>query len=514
MPFSLTDKWNPVQVFRSGALATAMLLATGATAQESSRSITIVLAQEPANLELCNGSSSDVMQVLSQNVGEALTKIDVVTGEIVPQLATSWEQVGDTTWRFTLREGVMFTDGTPFNAEAAAAAVNRTLSADLDCTTRANYFAEIKVSAQAAGEYTLDLTTDQPVPVLPAYMAWLLMTSSNTPMTMNGAPPVGTGPYMFESQQSGQDIVFTRNDAWWQPAPPVETVRYVWRAESSVRAAMVAVGEADLAPEITVQDATDEDTDVSYQNSETAYVRIDMTKPPLNDRRVRQALYLAVDKEAMRGTVFSKDVVPATNVVVEGIAGYNPDIAGWPHDPDKARQLLEEASADGVPVDREIQFIGRTNFWPNNSEPLEALQAMWNAVGFNMNVQMLEPDLWRDYYFRPYPVDAGPTVLAGRHNNQSGDVVLSLPGRFACGASSSAMCMESLDRKMEEASTLPVGPERIKAWQEVARAEYEDVIGNIMLFHLAGYSRVAPRINYTPDFLTNSAVVVSTITFN
>jgi len=84
----------------------------------------------------------------------------------------------------------------------------------------------------------------------------------------------------------------------------------------------------------------------------------------LNDRRVRLALNYAVDRNAIRGSILSKDVVPATQMVVPSTFGYNPDLKVWPYDPKKARQLLDEARKDGVPVDKEILLVDRIGLYP------------------------------------------------------------------------------------------------------------------------------------------------------
>ena len=96
-------------------------------------------------------------------------------------------------------------------------------------------------------------------------------------------------------------------------------------------------GEADIAPSIAPQDATDLQTDFSYFDLETTNFRIDVSIPPLNDVRVRKALNLAIDREAMVGTILSKDVVPATQFVVPSINGYNPNLKPWAFDPSRPR---------------------------------------------------------------------------------------------------------------------------------------------------------------------------------
>ena len=114
--------------------------------------ITIVMPEEPDIVDPCHASRSNIGRVVKQNVAETLTEIDPDDGSITPRLATSWEQVDDLTWRFQLREGVVFHDGTPMDAEAVATSINRTLNPNLDCEIRTKFFGNTKVTPKAVDE--------------------------------------------------------------------------------------------------------------------------------------------------------------------------------------------------------------------------------------------------------------------------------------------------------------------------------------------------------------------------
>ena len=99
-----------------------------------------------------------------------MTEIDPVSGEITPRLATAWEQIDDLTWRFSLRDGIAFHDGAPFNAEAVIYAIERTMDETLDCEVRTKFFGNIALSPTAVDDLTIDIKTDSPVPILPTMM--------------------------------------------------------------------------------------------------------------------------------------------------------------------------------------------------------------------------------------------------------------------------------------------------------------------------------------------------------
>jgi peptide/nickel transport system substrate-binding protein len=492
-------------------LALAALSPRMAAAAEEGE-IVVVLSEEPDIIDPCEASRSNVGRIVKQNVTETLTEIDPDDGSITPRLATAWEQIDDLTWRFKLREGVKFHDGEPFNAETAKTAILRTLDDRIDCEIRIKFFGGMEVTPEATGEYTLDIKTAQPAPILPTMMGTMTITSPNTVEGERTRDPIGTGPYRFVSWTPGTSVVLERFDDYWGGQPEVEKVTYVFRGESAVRAAMVAAGEADIAPNIAVQDATDPSMDFSYFNSETSSFRIDVNKPPLDDVRVRKAMNLAIDRDAMIGTIFSEDVVKATQMVVPSINGYNPNLEPYPYDPEQAKELIAAAEADGVPVKDEITMIGRLEIYPNATEAAEATMAMLQDVGFNVKLNMLEVGEWVDVYTKPYAEDRPPQLVQTQHDNNNGDAVFTVFFKYHSDGAQSVLSNKELDALIEKA-TVSTGEERQKTWQEAFRMIHEDLVPDIMMFHMVGYTRVGPRVDFTPDISTNSELQIAKVKF-
>ena len=135
--------------------------------------------------------------------------------------------------------------------KAPSISINRTLNEKIDCEIRLKFFGGMKVTPKAVDTYTLDVTTAEPAPILPTMMGTMTVVSPNTVMDERTREPVGTGPYKFVSWTPGESVVLERFDGYWGEQPEVEKATYVWRTESSVRAGMVATGEADIAPNIT-----------------------------------------------------------------------------------------------------------------------------------------------------------------------------------------------------------------------------------------------------------------------
>ena len=263
----------------TGAAALAAVIGMTAQAQpaQAQKIVTVVLSEEPEGLDGCNSNRSTVGRVAKQNIVETLTEIDPKDGSITPRLATSWSKVNDTTWQFKLRQGVKFHDGAAFNAANAAKAISRTMDSKLDCETRTKSFGDLKLTSKVIDDYTLEISANKPVPILPTRMGVVSLSSPNTPTDKLVLNPIGTGPYAFDKWTPGQEISLKRFDGYWGKKPVVEGAKFIWRSESTVRAAMVKVGEADIAPNIAVQDATDPSMDFSYPNSETTRLRLDVT---------------------------------------------------------------------------------------------------------------------------------------------------------------------------------------------------------------------------------------------
>ncbi|WP_138470222.1 ABC transporter substrate-binding protein [Poseidonocella sp. HB161398] len=496
---------------RLALLCGAALSCLALPALAADTDVTIVLNEELETLEPCMSSQSNIGRVLLQNISETMTELDPSNGSLMPRLATSWEETDDATWRFHLREGVTFSDGSAFDAEDVKHSVERTLSDQLTCEIGAKYFGGMAITPTVVDAHTIDIASDPAQPILPLLMSTLTIVPSETPMEFT-RDPVGTGPYELTEYNVGQNITLTRRDGYWGDAPTVTKASYVFRTDDAVRAAMVQTGEADIAPLISQTDATNEATDFAYPNSETTYLRIDALTPPLDDLRVRQALNMAVDREAFLGTLIPEGAEIATHMTVPSTLGADEDLAVPAYDPEGARALLEEARADGVPVDTEILLLGRLGNFPNVTEVMEALQSMFADAGFNVKLQMVEVAEWVKYYSKPFAAGDTPALVQAMHDNNRGDPVFSMYFKYACDGLQSGICDEELDADIAKATGTP-GDGRAAEWRKVfARAH--DISADVFLFHMVGFSRVSERLDFTPTIATNSELQLSQIEFN
>ncbi|PRX47549.1 peptide/nickel transport system substrate-binding protein [Prauserella shujinwangii] len=499
---------TPSRVPRAAVLlATGAVALTGAcsvgggSASDAGDTVRIVLPEEPPTLEPCDASLTATGRVTRSNITEPLTEREPATGEVQPKLATEWKQTSPTSWTFTLRDGVKFHDGSAFTAEDAAFSIDRTVSSDIGCNVDGYVFGDSELTTKVVDDTTLEVTSAEPDPILPLRLSFVEIVPAETDAEGKVREPVGTGPYRIEQWNQGVSLTLARYDGYWGTAPAYASARYVWRGEGSIRAAMVNSGEADIAVGLAPADGAG-DAAVEYPNNETSYLRIDATKAPLDDIRVRRAINYALDKEGLVASVFAGLGEPAGQVVPDGVTGHNPDIEPWPYDMAKAKSLIKEAKADGVPVDRPITIIGRNGIYPKAAEAMEVAQNSLLEAGLRVEIKMLDVNAWLEYLLRPFPADIGPTLLQAQHGNQAGDAAFTMGQIYGSEGAQSSYGTPELDTLIEQAEQAS-GPERQEKFARALAHQNDEVVRDAVLAHMTGIIALSPNVEYEPNSATN-----------
>jgi len=495
---------------RKTALLCALVMGTSLSpVYAGSGPIKVVLAEEADLLEPCMATRSNIGRIIMENVSETLTELDVRGGTgVQPRLAEKWEQNADGSWRFHLRQGVKFSDGTAFDAKDVKHSFDRIMSDKNTCESR-RYFGGMTVTPTVVDDYTIDFKADPVQPILPLLLTLVTMVPEETPLEFV-REPVGTGPYKLTNWTPGQQIVLTSRDDYWGAKPEVTEATYLFRADPAVRAAMVQAGEADLSPSISQVEATNPATDFSYLDSETVYLRVDHNIEPLNDVRIRRALNLAVDRQAFLGTLLPDSALLATAIVPPPTLGWNPDVKVPAYDPEAAKKLIEEAKADGVKVDTPITIIARSANFPNVTEIMEAIQQQLQEVGLTVELKFVEVAEHEQYYSKPFAEGRGPQLVAAMHDNSKGDPSFSMFFKYATEGTQSGFSDPKVDDLIKRASAA-VGDERAKLWSEAIAYLHDEVVADVLLFHMVGFSRVSERLDFKPTMATNSMLQLSEI---
>lgn len=366
--------------------------------------MTIALADEPSTLDP-QAALDGNERAVTDNVYETLLRRDADTNELVPHLAAELPtQVDDNTWEFTLRPDIKFTNGEPFNADAAAYSINRVI--DPDYTTAQGDFYQGITGAEAVDEYTLDITTEANDPILPARMYGLKMmppVASEDPSIVD--QPIGTGPYVMDRYDRGRQVVLKRNDNYWGDEPSIKQVTIRFLPEAGSRASALKTGEVDLATVMPAEQTTDLPQTFSREGLEFPIFRLKDFDGPLADPQVRQALNYAVDKDAIAQDLYGGYAsVAQCQTLSAAQFGFNADLQPYPYDPEKAKALLAEAGYDGEPV----TFLGPTGRWLKDAELNEALTGYLEAVGLNIKSQIMPFSAYLDVL--TLPRDSGKVV--------------------------------------------------------------------------------------------------------
>jgi peptide/nickel transport system substrate-binding protein len=364
----------------------------------------IAVMQLPVKVDETEGSSAS--WTVTWLVYDALVHMGT-DGNPVPGLAVSWEPIDDTTWQFKLRQGVKFHNGEDFDANAVKFSLDYILNPD-NAIYYARFLGTIQ-EVQVVDEYTVNIITNVPDATLlgalvgarirpPKYFA-------EVGAERFGQAPIGTGPFKLVEFVPDQHVILERNDDYWGDVPLLDTVEFVEMTEASTRMAALEAGEVDLAQNMPVdqvqrlQDAGLEiDSEVIAETRTILLVSAKQREdyPFLSDKRVRQALNYAVDKEEIVNTLTGGYGRPCVGQFVgpDGF-GYDPDFTAYQYDPDKARELLAEA---GYPDGFEFKLANPVGRYTYGDDMVQAVAGYLAEIGVNVEVEPMESAAWAERY--------------------------------------------------------------------------------------------------------------------
>lgn len=328
--------------------------------------------------------------------------------KIKPVLATGYRVIDASRIRFTLRRGVRFHDGTPFNAQAVKFTFERAF--DPKAPARWASLAGPIKGAEVVDEYTVDIATTEPyAPLL--YSVAMLYAGIVSPAAVQrmgqefSRAPVGTGPFRFQEWRTNDRITVVRNDAYWGQKPHLERIVFRVVPEESARMIALRTGEADmvLVPAPAQLDAFRKDRNfvvAEAQGQRIVFIGMNLTRSPLTDVRVRRALVMGTNRKAILDNVLEGAAGPADGILAQGVFGYAPLGLDkrYPYDPAKARALLQEAGfrpgADGIMVrdgnPLTLSLISARGRYLKDAEISEAWQAQMRQIGVRVELNFLE----------------------------------------------------------------------------------------------------------------------------
>jgi peptide/nickel transport system substrate-binding protein len=331
---------------------------------------------------------------------------------LAPALATAWKQTSPTVWRFELRKGVQFHDGTPFTADDVLFSFARTQMEGSDMKSYTNDFKEVR----KINDHTIEIETKTPFPILPDVISQVFMMSKKWCEANNATGPVdrrkgienaasfranGTGPFRLRERQPNVRTVFVRNGAYWGPIEGnVAEVVFTPIGSAPTRVAALLSGEIDVMEPIPVQDIERVNNNpgtraITGPELRTIFLGMDQKrdellyssvkgKNPFKDKRVRQAFYQAIDIEGIKKTVMRGASNPSALMVGPGINGFQPDAKRLPYDVEAAKKLMAEA---GYPNGFEVSMNCPNDRYVNDDRICQTVAANLSRINVKINLQ-------------------------------------------------------------------------------------------------------------------------------
>jgi peptide/nickel transport system substrate-binding protein len=332
---------------------------------------------------------SRINQTVVRNVFEALVNQDEALNP-VPELATEWTQVDDTSWRFWLREGVTFHNGEPFNAEAVKFSLERVLD-PAQASPRASMLTMID-SITVEDEHTLLITTAQPAPTLLASLSVNEIVPPGYVQEVGdeefGQQPVGTGPFTFVEWVVNERVVLAANDGYWGGRPELDQLVFTPIPEVSARIAALRAGDVQIAAEIPADlaDSLDGDVDaVSVNGTRIFFLAMNVTEAPFDDPEVRVAVNQAIDRQLLVDSIYEGRARTLNQPAFPEMVGYHESFAGYSYDQAAASAVLSEVDASiQIDVEERDKILA------------EAVAGQLQAAGLSATVNVLEGEAFRD----------------------------------------------------------------------------------------------------------------------
>lgn len=438
-------------------------------------------------------TDDEPQMVVTHRLYEQLVTFDA-EGELQPMLAESLpENVDPTTWRVHLRPDVTFHDGSPMNADAVVYTIERILD---PATAAYPQLVQTYAGATKVDDLTVDITTPEPDPLLPTKLFALRIIPTGDDMQDIPDDVIGTGPYMLESFDQATGAVLRRNPDYWGEPASIEEIEIRWIPEPATRLLALRNGEVDLLINLDPGDADEAPKiEVSPEGVSFQMIRLNTgspSKPFLQDARVREALNLAIDREVITQDLYDGYADPANCQPAPPQAfGTNPDLEAPDYDPDRARELIEEAGATGETIN--LSWQNRTTI---GRDLAQLVADMWRQVGFEVELELMADDPWLEGLLRIEPDTALDAVNIPSDNNFN-DVARQVGDYYASTGGVSTYDNPEIDERISEAAATFDPASREEQYQSILADVCEDYPLVYLYFERALYG-MSERLEYTP----------------
>ncbi len=521
---------HPLDVIRiatrwvSVAAITAAVAAVVASSPAAARDIAVGLASVPTSFDPHYHAYSP-NYMLGRHVFEGLIhrNPDLTPA---PVLARSWAPLAaGTGWEFRIDPAARFNDGTPVTAADVAASIARVANVPNSPGRWTPFFTEL-TAAEVVDPLTLRLHTRGPAPLLPLNMGAVLIVPERvareaTTADFNaGRASIGSGPYRLREYVPGQRAVLERDPGWWRNAPePWTRVTFHFVKNDAARVAALRAGDIDLIEAVPPRDAAALERDPGFAVARASSVRLvyiafdqgrdaspgltdlqgrPLERNPLKDVRVRRALSLAINRDAIVHRVMDGQAVVAGQLLLRGMAGTEPDFHPDPFDPSRARALLAEA---GWGSGFQLALTGPANSHIVNDEQiLQAVAQMWERVGVRTRVEAMASVAYVGRFAAgAYSAGLNTWGHAGGEPNTYFTGVLATKDRARGRGTVNTRGYSNprLDALIDQALETWEGEARAALWREATRLAFAEDAAILPLHHQVNIWAMRRGLSYT-----------------
>ncbi|HTS85536.1 MAG TPA: ABC transporter substrate-binding protein [Usitatibacter sp.] len=369
-------------------------------------------------------------------------------GKLVPGLAVSWRAIDNLTWEFKLRRNVKFHDGSPFTAEDVVATYKRVPNVPNSPSSMATFVKPI-VETKIVDPYTIIFKTAVPHVLLPSDLASVdiipkaVAEHATTEDFNSGKAAIGTGPYKFVEYIPNQRVVLKANYAYWGGEEPWDKVTFKILSNPAARVAALLSGDVQLIETVPTADIAKLSTDRNFSladkvSNRVIYVHLyqwndkaapgvtakdgsPLGKNPFMDARVRKALSIAINRDAIADRIMEKKAVPAGQLLPDFFYGTSKKLKPAKYDPEGAKKLLAEA---GYPDGFALTVYGTNNRYINDDKIAQALAQFYSRIGIEAKVQTMPSSV---YFTRATKGEFGYMLLGwGTESCEQGSSLRSL----------------------------------------------------------------------------------------
>ena len=450
--------------------ALAPMLALGKPALAADKVLNIGAAVFPDSLRAGTASFAS-LSLLNQTNDQLITRDN--KGDLHPALATKWELIDPLTMRFTLRQGVKFTDGVEFTAEDVAF----TIKYVLDPQTAYAQAARINqvATATVVDKYTVDIKTKVVFPTLLRGLSDIIMQPKHyvEKVGTNGFAnkPMGTGPFIFQEWVPGDHYTLTANKNYWGGAPRIDKVVIRTIPDGSTRVASLVSGESHIVEEIPIDLIDQVNASGSTKIDQIAttvglVLTFDPTIKPFDNARIREAFDYAIDKPLILKQILKGqgDILQG-QVLTRDALGFNPDLKARPFDPEKAKAMLKE---QGFDFNTPVPITTQNGKYVSDTDICQAIAGMLNKIGVKATVNIVEGGVFQQMN---NALKFGPLHMIGWYN--LGDADFATVWYTKAGLRT-RWYSEEYDKMFVAARSTNDTDERVKIYREMGALAYRE----------------------------------------